>query len=78
MGTEKNDHYGLGDGRRLQDEAKAYRERAAKMRADAEKTNDQDLKRQMLTLAQAFDGLAESAEALRNPPTNQADPRGKP
>ncbi len=62
---KKNDHYGLGDGRRLQDEAKAYRDRAAKMRADAEKTNDQDLKQQMLTLAQAFDGLAESAEALR-------------
>ena len=65
MGTEKHDRCGLSGGKRLQDEAKAYRERAAKMRADAEKTNDQDIKRQMLTLAQAFDGLAESAEALR-------------
>jgi molecular chaperone GrpE (heat shock protein) len=66
MGTEQYDRADLAARKRLQAEVKAYRERAARMRADAERTNDRDLKRQMLELADSFDGLAESAEALRN------------
>jgi hypothetical protein len=65
MGTEQHDRAGLISQKRLQGESKVYRERAAKMRADAKNTNDKDLERQMLKLAEAFDGLAESAEALR-------------
>ncbi len=35
------------------------------MRADAEKVKDGELKRQMLKLAESFDGLVEATEALR-------------
>jgi hypothetical protein len=51
--------------RNFEAELKAYRRRAANMRADAEKVKDDELKRQMLKLAESFDGLVEATEALR-------------
>ena len=51
--------------RNFEAELEAYRRRAANMRADAEKVKDGELKRQMLKLAESFDGLIEATEALR-------------
>jgi molecular chaperone GrpE (heat shock protein) len=48
--------------RKIAAEIKAYRERATKWRADAEKLKDGKFKRRILKLAQSFDALAESID----------------
>lgn len=65
--AEQDERGGLVDRKNFKAKIKAYRERAAKMRADGEKTNDRVLKRRMFELAESLDFLAEATEELRKP-----------
>jgi len=50
----------------LDAEIKAYRLRAAAMRANAAKLKDGEMKRQIIAVAETLDNLAATARALRS------------